>query len=169
VTYFATIPLLLLAAQGGDAGRSAVDVFREACMGGQTRLTNAEVRPIPRKALAPAIRRYLSSWPAHLTADAQYYALSLPEGAGFVVVNRNGAIGDYCSVSSQHIKYWDARVAVDQHPANLLKISASERRKMVRMGHHRTISSLGYRIVVRRIDEGFITMTTYLPNGKTVN
>ena len=164
----AAILALLTTDTHAGVQHTALDVFRDACMTGQARIPENEVRLVKRDALTPAVRQWLSTWPEHLDSAAELYELTLPEGRGFLVVN-DGRTGKYCSVASKQINYWDARVAIDQNPGYLAKISPSQRAKMVRMGHHRTISSLGYRITIRRLSDGFVTMTTYLPTGKSAN
>ena len=167
--------LLAASALSGPApppGRSAVSVFRDACVGGEVRLSSAEARPAERKNLPNAILRQLSRFPWHLTPTTRYFELAMPEGQGFLVIQPSTGRpsgGRYCSVGSSHIKYWDARVAIEQHPQTLDMISPSERRHMEWMGYSHTTSTFGFETELRRVDHGFIVMTTFLPDGKTTH
>ena len=125
-----------------------------------------------RKDVPRAVLRHLSRFPWHLTSSTQFYKLAMPEGQAFLIIQPSTgrrAGSRYCSVASQRIKYWDARVAIEQHPQTLDMISASERRHMEWMGYSRTTSTFGYETTLRRVDNGFIVMTTFLPDRKTAH
>jgi hypothetical protein len=157
-------------APAAESDRSALSVFRDACVGGEARLSETDARPIKRKEVPGAILRHLSGFPWHLTSTTQFYRLSMPEGPAFLVIQPStgrSSGGRYCSVGSNHIKYWDARVAIEQNPQNLAMIPASERRHMESMGYSHATSTFGYETDVRRVDNGFIVMTTFLPDRKT--
>ena len=162
----------LLATAGAPATvaqLSAVNVFRDACMKGEVRLPASAAHGIQRTRVPSAVIGQLFRFPRHLTSDTQYYELSVREGPAYLVVQpstgRPGA-ERYCSVGSKYIRYWDARVATDQHPGMLDRISDSQRRQMERMGYSHTTSTYGFEIEVRRVDN-FVVMTTFLPDRKT--
>jgi len=166
----------LFAAAGAPATvaePSAVNVFRDACMMGEVRLPANAARPTKRMKLPSGVLGQLSRFRRHLTPETQYYQLSLREGPAYLVIQpstgRPGG-GRYCSVASKYIRYWDARVATDQHPGALDSIGDSQRRKMERMGYSHTTSTLGFEIEVRRVDnfvDTYVVMTTFLPDRKT--
>ena len=170
----AAIPFALMTAgaPAPQATRSAVSVFRDACVGGEVRLSAAEAHPTERKKVPNAVLRQLSHFPWHLTSTTQFFELTMPEGQAFLVIQPSTGRpsgGRYCSVGSNHIKYWDARVAIEQHPQTLDMISASERRHMEWMGYSHTTSTFGFETELRRVNNGFIVMTTFLPDRKTTH
>jgi hypothetical protein len=131
-------------------------------MGGEVRFRSGEIVRLKARELPGAAEEFVST--LRPRAEGEFYRVNLFPETYLAIQNGLGTPARqdrFCSVISRAIPYMQALETIDP---SRIEVSASERRKRDRMGWHRSTSSLGYQLIIQRLRDGSIAMTSILPS-----